>query len=396
MSLFPPALEDAVAEPVAARARHRHAGVEVDDAALEAHGGGGQLERRRRRIPPVDGAVEQRTRRIGVEPPPVGRGDAADEQVGVVRGRGVEGANLPLRRHRDHGAQHARRPDAVDVALEVEVDGRDQRLAGHRCQRRRAHVLAHQAAPGVDLRIAQAGAPAQDAVVFPLEPRLPHDRSQGGVREPVVLQVGLGDLRDVADQVRHRLAARIDPLRLRLDDQAGQHRAVLLEPGHGLEGRVAEDDDGLVARRAPAPLDVRHRARVDRDDPGDALQHRTERVGRRRQQLDGEPGQVFGDDLALPVENRAARRFQRDGPQAVGLGAELVLVVLEDLRAEERADEDGEGEGQRPAGHRGALADLVGIEAVHVRRPAGWRATPARCRARSRRPRRCWPPAAGR
>ena len=188
-------------------------------------------------------------------------------------------------------------------------------------------------------------------------------------------QVGLGHLGDVADQVRDRLAGGIEALGLRLDDESRQHRAMLLQPRDGLEGGVAEDHDRLVAGRGEAAEDFGRLGRVERDVAAHAGQHRLERVPARREQLDRIAGDVLGDDAAAPVENGAPGRRQRDRPEAIGLGLELELVVLDDLGPEERAREDQEGGHEHPARDVGALPHPVGIEAVHLTRPDGSRTT---------------------
>ena len=55
-----------------------------------------------------------------------------------------------------------------------------------------------------------------------------------------------------------------------------------------------------------------------------------------------------------------------DRPQAVGLGAELELLVLDDLGPEEGAGQDHEGGDQDQLRDIGPLADAVGIESVHA------------------------------
>ena len=103
-------------------------------------------------------------------------------------------------------------------------------LPGCRRQRGRAALLPHQAAARVHLDVADAGAAPQRVVVLPLQPGLPHDGAQVGARDSGRLEVGLRHLGDVADQVGHRLAGGIEPLGLRLDDEAGEDGAVLLQP----------------------------------------------------------------------------------------------------------------------------------------------------------------------
>ena len=103
-------------------------------------------------------------------------------------------------------------------------------LPGRRRQRGGARLLAHQPAAGVHLDVAHAFGAAEGIVVLPLEPRLAHDRAEPRAGKAVRGQVGLGDLRDVAHQVGHRLAGaeRNARRQVRLD-QAGDdvHRRPL-------------------------------------------------------------------------------------------------------------------------------------------------------------------------
>ena len=94
-------------------------------------------------------------------------------------------------------------------------------------------------------------------------------------------------------------------------------------------------------------------------------QHRAQRVGDGGEQLDGIARDVLRDDLAVPVEDRAARRRQRHRAQPVGLGPQLVLLVLDDLRAEEGAREHQEGDRDDPARAARPPLQLGGIEVVH-------------------------------
>ena len=103
-----------------------------------------------------------------------------------------------------------------------------------------------------------------------------------------------------------------------------------------------------------------------RHEPADPGEHGPQRVHRRREHLDRVARHVLGDDVAVPVEDRAPRRGERDRAQPVGLGPELELLVLDDLGPEERADQQHEGGDQHQLGDVGALADPVGVEAVHT------------------------------
>ncbi len=238
-----------------------------------------------------------------------------------------------------------------------------------------ARVLPDQAPPGVDLDVAHPLAAPQGVVVLPLQACLADDRAEPRAGVPVGVEVRLGHFGDVAHQVRHGGARGIEPLGLRLNHEPGQHGPVLLQPGHRLEGRVADHDHRLVAGGREAPQDLGDVRGVDRDEARHPRQHRAERVAVGGQELDRVPGNVLRDDLAMAIEDGAARGGERNRPQPVGFGPQLELVVLQDLGAEERAGQHQEGADQHPPGHLGPLPDTVGVEPVHVRRPVGSRTT---------------------
>ena len=248
--------------------------LEADDAAPQRHRRDRQLEGRRRRVPSVDGAVDERVGLVRDEVPVIGARDAAGEKVRVVRRRGVKRADLALRRHRDHGAPYARGPDAVDVPLQVEVDRGVQCPARYRRQRRGARLVAHQAAARVHLDVAHAFAAPQRVVVLPLDPGTAHDRPRLCARKPVRGELGVGHLRHVAHDVRHRLPRRVEPARFRLEHQARQQRAMFLEPARRLERRLAEHHRRLVPRAAPAAHDIADPGAVERHDRREPAQHR--------------------------------------------------------------------------------------------------------------------------
>ena len=106
VSAVPPAAEEVIAE------RHAAAAVDArlrsDGALLEAGGRHHHLEGRSRRILSLDGAIVQRLQRVLHQRAPLGRLDAAREQVGVVR-RPATPAPAPRR-----CADRARRPLRCD------------------------------------------------------------------------------------------------------------------------------------------------------------------------------------------------------------------------------------------------------------------------------------------
>src|SRR5262249_6968393 len=108
-----------------------------------------------------------------------------------------------------------------------------------------------------------------------------------------------------------------------------------------------------------------HRRAVEGDDLAQASQDGTERVDRRRQQLDRVAGYVLGDDPAATIVDRSARSRERDGPKSVGFGLELELLVLDDLGREEGTDQTQKGAGDDPSRDPRTLAQPIGIRARH-------------------------------
>jgi hypothetical protein len=218
----------------------------------------------------------------------------------------------------------------------------------------------------VDLDVAHAFGAPERVVVGLLQSGLAHDGAQRGTRVPVPVEVNVGHLADVPDEVRHGVARRIQALRFRLDHQAGQRRPVFLQPGHGGEVRIAEDEHGLIAGGAEAPQDLGHLRGVERDDPRHPLQYGAQGVHRRSEELHRVAGHVFGDHPPDVIVDLSPRRRQRNRSEPVGLGPELKLVVLDDLCAEEGAKQHRERADDDPSRDPRPLVDAVGIEDAHA------------------------------
>ena len=236
MALRLPAAEVPVADLQPAPAGLGHVGREGDDAPLQRHGRGGQLEGRGRRIPGLDGAVEQRPRRS--------RRSAAATPCSKCRPRrrsGRRSARCRARAPRRSGViatmapAHCRAPSARQRLSTYRWSGRSivvrigwPGMAGSAGATSSSRTSA---APRVHLdvvhaRPARAGWSRTPAPARPAPPPCP----SWAPGNRALLQVLLGDLADVPHEVRHRLAVGIEAPRLRLDDEARQDGAVLLEP----------------------------------------------------------------------------------------------------------------------------------------------------------------------
>ncbi len=177
-------------------------------------------------------------------------------------------------------------------------------------------------------------------LVLPLQPRAP-DLLAG----PVIL-VGLGrelgfvDLPGVADNRRDGLPIGVLSLGRRLDHEVREPAPFLLEHRDLLERRVREDERRPRRRHPESPDDDVDRAIRQRQDRRQPPQRGAQRIGPLAQHRDGVSGNVLGDHLAVAVEDHAAGRRQRHLVQPVVVRLQRELRVLEDLRAEERGQQD--------------------------------------------------------
>jgi len=69
---------------------------------------------------------------------------------------------------------------------------------------------------------------------------------------------------------------------------------------------------------------------------------------------------------AVAVQNDAARGGERNGPQPVRLGLQLVLAVLQDLGAEERHRQHPHRRPQDAPGHAQPAVEQVRVIRVHT------------------------------
>ena len=152
--------------------------------------------------------------------------------------------------------------------------------------------------------------------------------------------LGFGHFADVAHQMGHQRAVRVVALRLGLNQEARKDQPPLLELRYDRERRVGKNGHRQVGRAPVAGQDALDADAVESHERREAPQGRVQRVFvRRREQRDSITRHVLGEHLAVAVGDNAARRRQRDRTQPVGLGLELVLGMLEDLRAEKHDDQ---------------------------------------------------------
>jgi hypothetical protein len=225
-------------------------------------------------------------------------------------------------------------------------------------------------ADAVDDDVARALFAHQLGVVNALDAGLPDDGAGAEAGELRPLELRFLDLADVAEEVAGEAALRIRARRHFLDDDLAHLVGARQDGEHLLLGRVLDDGDRPEDRLAAAALDdlanlglvhARHlrqlRQRgvevgcpfaVDRDRP---------RVA------------VLDEDLAVAIEEDAARRAQRDRAQAVVVRHLPVLLVLHDLQQPEadgqRREADDRANLQRGDPRVQALPIFVGARVQH-------------------------------
>ena len=295
-----------------------------------------RLPGRARRIHPVDRAVQRRVVHLlggraseALCREPLGRHAAGIDArvVGRVGRHREDRAVARVERH-DRAAVclvlpvSVREPDSVadrvlGRALQLEVERQANRLA--RLLRPNEHEVAAGMPEGVDGELLEPGLAAKVAVVGRLEPTLA-DRVAGLVAVLAqALQLGGGDLRDVAEQLRREGAVGVAAQEGRDDPDARELLLVLVDV---VDRRVALDRLAHGHRRdrvVPAGLDLhehlpyRHLQHL-RELPqlGEPGRPRLGQVGRR--ELHGRPADVGDQRVAVAVEDLAA--LGRDADRA--------------------------------------------------------------------------------
>ena len=208
-----------------------------------------------------------------------------------------------------------------------------------------AHLL-DLPAETVDAHVPVAVGSHEQAVERLLDTRLADDRAGLQVGELGTLELTLGHFADVAEQVGGEFVARVLSGRHLLHDDAGQ---LELAHGHGgdlRERRVFDDHDGPEARLAPPAPQRLAKARFvlagDAREQPDRFVEVLDLLGHDR---DVERVAVLDEHAAVTIEQHAARRAERNGPQMVVLGHLAVLLVVGHLREPEADPERDEHHG---------------------------------------------------
>ena len=310
-----------------------HRVVRIDEAFLERRGRHHDLERGTGRVPPLDRAVLQRPQFVAVERHPRGAVDARGKVIGVVRRQADKRQHLAVA-----GIQDERRPVEAGVLepvlrrlLEVVVDRELHTAPFHRGYfLQRANLPAHAVHDDQTLAVLTH----EERVVDPLDPRLADDRADSHA----VADLRVVGLADVPEQVRRQLVGRILPHVHLLDDDVRQLEveAPCRERRHLREGGILDHDDGLVARLAHVALDgLAHLIDVDAGDRRKEADRVIKILHVFADDRHVERATVLDEDLAVSVEEDAARRAEGKRPLVIVRRHLLVPRVLNDLQGPE-------------------------------------------------------------
>src|SRR5207302_9618463 len=166
---------------------------------------------------------------------------------------------------------------------------------------------------GVDLDTLDAGFAAQVAVVVVLAAFLTYDRPLRYARESAHLELGFGDLADVAEHLRGHRPVEVVADRDRLLNHAGVVVLALGEHGQRPRAGVGLDGHGRVGNgRAPLDDERLDLARAHFQERAEAPIQREPRRPRRRQRgghdLDRVGRAARDDHAAFAVDDAPARR----------------------------------------------------------------------------------------
>ena len=178
------------------------------------------------------------------------------------------------------------------------------------------------------------------AVVLRLDAGLAHERARGEALVLRELQLPLRDLAHPAERVRGGRGERIRAQGHHLHADLRQLQPPRLERGDVREGRVGLHHHGAVGLAADEPLADRRLSHVERRaEPGDQP---VEVLGELGDEHDVERGTVAHEDLALAVEQGAARRGEGHQARAVVLRQAAEVARADHLQVPELDDESGD------------------------------------------------------
>ncbi len=266
-----------------------------------------------------------------------------------------------------HGAAGIVLEHVDGALLDIGVDGQHHFLAGLGGDGT-VGILAHHHAGGVDLDPLAAGIAAQllviglfDALLADAEGRIVQQlgvERRRIVRRIFVIQVLLRRLGDIADDVRERAAVIVGAHLVHVGDDARNIGGVEADLGEILPRQVGRND----GRHRPLVLvdvaqDTPPRRLGLRQDVGDLIQRVVDVLDLVGLDQHAEAGPVAGDQLAVAVDDIAARRRHQAKVELVAGGQLAVLAPLQHLQVDQPA-----GQGEQAERHYAAHDEGAAIE----------------------------------
>ena len=348
-----------------------------DDPLLEPGHGHEDLIGRGWWIFPLDGLVFQRTQRIVDKRIPLVAAEAGDEIVlveGRAAGQGQDFARVGVQGHGRAGAvlQQLFRP-----LLQAAVDGEENIVAvagGHRPE----HL--HDLAVGVYLHLAPPALTPQVGSQGFFNTEFPDQVAGPAAGIDAALKLFGADLTDVAQQMGRQAAVNVIAQPLNLDVDTGQ---IVTAGGHHRQfvaADVAFEELGLVIGRPPHAAHLGGQF-VHRQGGmhGQAVKGLAHRAGILEADVKVEGRPIFDQQVALPVENEAARRIDALQSNTVVDRHATVFLPLDDLQVDQsqHQNQGGQADAQHDPGQ--ALSKPLAVDGFKIF-GHGYRSLRSRCR----------------
>ena len=288
------------------------------------------LEGRAGRELRLDGLVHQRMVGIGDQLVPVGAVDLDGKFVGVEAGPRNHRQNLAVPRVHGNDRAVAVAQREFGGALQIVVDRELQILPRHGVL---DAEVAHLASAAVDDHLSRAVLPAQQFVVGLFHACLAHHVARLIVGKARVVQIVLAHLAHVADQMRGKTVARIQPALLVDGLQLRQLVTMRRDKCLLVGSHVLFDGDRLIA--GLGAITVQRGAQlieIEIQPMGDQRQIRIHIAALLAHQEAGDRRVIVDDKPVLAVEEFAARRQNRLLANAILLGQHAVAVYVQHLQ----------------------------------------------------------------
>ena len=242
-----------------------------------------------------------------------------------------------MRNHREHVAVSRIERDEGAILpghrlfrslLEIEIDGHDDAFAG-----RVGNFLDHAEPPsdGVHFDLLSPGIAAQKTLPYALEAEF-SDLVTHVVVGPL-LEVVLGHLADVAEQMRGELAVQVMPRGGDLEADAGQVELMRLERHYLLPSKTLGDGDGLVGRAARL-IGVGNFVRdvISSSVPLEPFDRQREVIGILGHDLRVERWSRIDERAVIAIEDQSARRGHALEANPVAIGQLDIFLMMQHLQ----------------------------------------------------------------